>query len=113
MKNWIFRFRVVDRARFEEVRSGLKEIETRAATVKYKPIAVGDTITFVCGKKRFKKTIAQKHHFKSPEAMLKKLQLKRIMPSIKNLSEMKERYASYPDYEKKIKKFGLFAFVLK
>lgn len=115
MKNWMVRFRVVDKERFEEVRSGRKKYETRAATVKYEPMTIGDTITFVCGTKRFKKRIVKKYHFKTPAGMLKKLPLRRIMPDaqIKTLADVKARYASYPNYPEKIKKYGLFAFELK
>ena len=113
MKNWTVRFRAVDRARFEEVRSGRKKYETRAATVKYEPMTEGDTITFVCGKERFQKVIVRKYHFKTVIGMLRKLPLQRIMPDVKTLADVKARYATYPDYPEKIKKFGLFAFELK
>src|SRR5450756_1864508 len=103
------RFRSVDKDKFDEVRSGAKSVETRAATIKYQLIEVGDTITFVCGKSSFTKSIKKKYHFKTAAAMLKKIPLKRIMPSVKNLKEMQKRYAAYPNYEEKIKKHGLFA----
>ena len=92
MKNWTLRFRQIDKARFEEVRSGLKSIETRAATIKYQPIQKGDMITFVCGKGRFVKEISGVHHFATPEAMIKKLPLQKIMPLVTSIEEMKERY---------------------
>ena len=113
MKNWTLRFRQVDEARFEEVRSGLKSIETRAATIKYRPIQKGDTITFVCGKDRFTKEIATVQHFASPEEMVKKLPLQKIMPLVTSVEEMKKRYYSYPGYEEKIKEHGILAFELK
>lgn len=115
MKNWTVRFRAVDKSRFNEVKTGLKKYETRAATVKYKPITEGDTITFVCDKARFKKRIVKKFHFKTPAAMLRKLPLRRIMPDtkIKTLADVMARYATYPNYPEKIKKYGLFAFELK
>lgn len=115
MKNWTIRFRVVNKDRFDEVKSGRKKYETRAATVKYQPMTVGDTITFVCGRARFKKRIVKKYHFKTAAAMLKKLPLRRIMPGaeIKTLADVKARYATYPDYPEKIKKYGLFAFELQ
>lgn len=115
MKNWTVRFRAVDKERFEEVRSGRKKYETRAATVKYIPMSEGDTVTFVCGKESFKKTVLRKYHFKTIAAMLKKLPLKRIMPdsSIRTIADVKARYATYPDYPEKIKEFGLLALELK
>lgn len=107
------RFRAVDKARFDEIRSGLKSVETRAATIKYEPIEAGDSIKFICRKDSFTKHIAGKHHFKTIAAMVKKVPLKKIMPDIKTLAEMKKRYTAYPGYTEKIKKHGLFAFVLE
>ena len=113
MKTWTLRFRQVDNARFEEVKSGLKSIETRATTIKYQPIKKGDTITFVCGKERFVKEITNVYHFPSPEAMVKKLSMQKIMPLVTSIEEMKKRYYSYPGYEEKIKEHGILAFELK
>lgn len=113
MKNWTLRFRQVDKALFEEVRSGFKSIETRAATIKYRSIQKGDTITFVCGKDRFIKQIVGVYHFATPEAMIKKLPLKKIMPLVTSVEEMKKRYYSYPGYEEKIKEHGILAFKLE
>lgn len=45
--------------------------------------------------------------------MVKEINFKRIMPSVKSVDEMKKIYASYPDYEKKIKEYGLLGFKLK
>lgn len=38
MKNWTLRFRAVDKDNFDEVKIGIKSIETRAGTVKYQHI---------------------------------------------------------------------------
>ncbi|MDO8520560.1 MAG: hypothetical protein Q7S52_00405 [bacterium] len=113
MKNWTLRFRAVDKDNFEELRSGVKSVETRAATVKYEPIQEGDTLTFVCGKDSFTKRIVKKLHFKSVNAMVKKINFKKIMPSVASVMEMKKVYSSYPGYTDKIKKHGLFAFELQ
>lgn len=113
MKNWTLRFRAVDKKNFDEVKSGSKSIETRAGTVRYRPIAAGDTLTFVCGKERCVKKITKKSHWPSVHAMIKEIGFKKVMPSITSVAEMKKTYASYPGYEKKIKKHGLFGFVLK
>jgi len=113
MKTWTLQFQQVDKDNFEEVRSGVKEVETRAATVRYEPVQEGDSIRFVCGQESFTKHVTKKHHFKSIDAMIKKIPFKRIMPDVNSIVEMKKRYASYPGYEGKIKKHGLFAFELK
>lgn len=113
MKNWTLRFRAVDKENFEEARDGIKSIETRAGTVRYQPIEVGDALTFVCGKDRYVKKIIRKFHWPSIDAMVKEVDFKRIMPPVWSVDEMKKKYASYPDYEKKIKEHGLLGFELK
>lgn len=112
MKNWTLRFRQVDRNNFEEVRDGSKSIETRAATIKYRPIEVGDTLTFVCGKDRFIKTISKKYHWAGIDEMLKEVPLKKVMPSVSSVEDMKKTYASYPGYDLKIRELGLLGFEL-
>lgn len=113
MKTWTLKFRQVDSDNFEELRSGIKSVETRAASPRYQTIAVGDTLTFVCGKKKFSKTITKKTHYKSLDAMFKKISFKKIMPNLKSAKEAEKVYYSYPDYKEKIKEFGILAFELK
>ncbi len=113
MKNWTLRFRVVDKKNFDEVKNGLKSIETRAGTVKYQPIEVGDTLTFVCGKERCVKKIVKRFHWSGIDAMIKEIGFKKIMPSVTSVAEMKKTYASYPNYEQKIKEHGLLGFELE
>ncbi len=112
MKNWTLRFRAVDKKNFEEVKSGIKSIETRAGTIKYQPIEIGDTLTFVCGKDRCVKKIIKKFHWHSINAMVKEIGFKKVMPSVESVDEMKKMYASYPNYEEKIKEHGLLGFEL-
>lgn len=112
MKTWTMRFREVDMARFEEIRRGEKSIETRAATVKYRPIAKGDRLIFACGSERIEKAIRDVRHFDTVEAMLENLPLEKIMPDVTSIEDVKKRYASYPDYEEKIREEGILAFEL-
>ena len=113
MKTYTLRFRAVDKENFEDLRKGIKSVETRAASVKYRPIEKGDTLIFVCGKDKFSKIIIEKNHFKSIDAMFKKIPFKKISPDLKIKKEAEERYYSYPNYKEKIKKFGILAFELK
>ncbi len=113
MKTWTLRFRAVDKKNFDQVKNGSKPIETRAASVKYQPIEVGDALMFVCGKEKFSKKIIKKEHYDSIDKMLKKIPFNDIMPSVKSIEEMKKAYASYSGYEEKIKEFGIFAFYLE
>jgi ASC-1-like (ASCH) protein len=112
-KTWILRFKAKDKKNFDEVKNGSKPIETRAATVRYQPIEVGDVLEFVCGKEHLRKTVTKKQHFASIDAMIKKIPYQNIMPSVQSVEEMKKAYASYSGYEEKIKEFGIFAFKLK
>ena len=112
MKTWTLRIRAVDKEIFKDLKIGKKSVETRAATVRYRPIQEGDSIRFVCGEKSFTKRITSKRHFKTVDAMAKKISFKRIMPHIDSVADMKKQYTAYSGYENKIKKYGLFAFEL-
>jgi ASC-1-like (ASCH) protein len=113
MKTWTLRFRTVDKKNFYELRRGIKSVETRAASTKYQPIEKGDTLIFVCGKDKFSKIITKKSHFKSIDAMFRKIPFKKIMPDLRLKEEARNRYYSYPNYREKIQEFGILAFELK
>lgn len=112
MKNWTLKFRAVDKDNFDEVKSGVKAIETRAGTVKYQPVAVGDTLTFVCGPERCVKKVVKRYHWPSVDEMVEEIDFKKVMPTVGSVAEMKKVYASYPNYEQKIKEYGLLGFEL-
>lgn len=113
MKTWTLKLRATDKEIFDEIKDGLKVVETRAATVKYQPVAVGDVLIFSCGKEKLSKTVTKKHHFPSVDAMVKKIPYKKIMPTIASVADMKKVYSSYPGYDDKIKESGIFAFEMK
>lgn len=112
-KTWTLRFRAIDKKNFDEVGNGSKLFETRAATVKYRPVQEGDILLFVCGKERMSKKIVKKYYFPSIDAMIKKISYKKIMPSVKSVEEMKKAYSSYSGYDQKIREFGILAFELR
>ena len=112
MRNITLRFRAVDKQGFDDIRSGKKEIETRAATTKYQNISTGDTLTFTCAGEKFTKTITKIHHWQSIDAMVDEVSFKKIMPRIETIQEMRAAYASYPGYTDKIKEHGLVGFEL-
>jgi ASC-1-like (ASCH) protein len=113
MKSYTLKFRQEDRDNFDEVRRGVKPIETRAATVRYQPIEVGDTLVFVCGEERFEKKVIKRYHWPSVDAMVAEIPFKHVMPDVGSVEEMKKAYSSYPDYDKKIAEFGLLGFELE
>lgn len=113
IKKVILRFRVIDRDNFNEIKNGLKTVETRAATIRYRNINKGDIVIIVCGKQRIIKQVKRVRHFKTIESMLKNISLKKIMPSVKSVVDAYKIYYSYPSYKEKIKEFGLVALELK
>ncbi len=44
--------------------------------------------------------------------MLAEVPLKRVMPDLENIEQVKARYASYPDYDERISKYGIIGFEL-
>jgi len=112
-KKLILRFRAVDIDGFNEIKNGLKTVETRAATPRYKDLQKGDILVIVCGNERIAKEIKRTRHFKTIEEMLKSISLKKIMPSVKSVADARKIYYGYAGYKEKIKKFGLMAFELK
>ena len=113
MKTWTLRFRKENKDDFDRLRSGIKSVETRAASPKYQPVETGDNLFFVCGKDKFSKIIKKKYHFKDIDSMLRKISFKKIGPKLKSKEELKKMYDSYPNYKEKIKKFGILAFELE
>lgn len=112
IKKHILRFRTVNRKNFNEVQDGLKAVETRAAIGRYQKVRVGDILVFVCGKSRLNKKVKKIKHFSGINSMLKTISMKKIMPSMVSVKELRKAYYSYPGYKEKIKKFGILAFYI-
>ena len=108
----LLRIRQADKEIYEDLRSGAKSIETRAATAKYQKLAKGDTVTFLCGKDRFSKRVGKVYRWKSITAMAKAVPFKKVMPRAASLAEVRKIYASYPGYAEKIREHGLIGFTL-
>jgi ASC-1-like (ASCH) protein len=108
----MLKFRAVDREGFENIRTGKKRVETRAATEKCRKVAVGDEIVFACGKERLAKRVKRVYRWRSIAAMLREVPLARIMPGIKSVGEARKVYASYPGYTEKLRKHGLVGWEL-
>src|SRR6185436_9690369 len=111
-KKYTLRFNIKNKDTFLLIQKGVKTVETRAATERYKDITSGDILILVCGKEKIEKKIKKSEHFKTITALLKRHSLKKIDPLVKDLKEAKKNWYSYPGYEEKIKTFGLMAFVL-
>lgn len=113
MKKWVLRFRAKDKNSFLKIKKGLKTVETRAATKRYRNIVPGDLLIIVCGKNRLEKTVRKVQIFKSVHSMIRVISYKNIMPSVASFREMEKIYYSYPGYKEKLKKFGIIALELK
>lgn len=104
-----FKFADSNRKIFEAIKIGRKKVETRAATERYKDIAVGDSIMFTCGKDCFERTVGRVTLFSGVDEMLTKYKVEDIDPTRHTADELKRLYATFPDYGEKIKEFGLIA----
>lgn len=110
MKTWILRFRARNRKNFEEIKHGLKTIETRATTERYRKIQAGDRLIFVCGSARLARKVKSVRRFASIGAMFRAVNYKKIMPSAESEGAARMVYYGYPWYKEKIRKFGVVAF---
>lgn len=112
-KKLTLRFRAVNDDFFQAIRNGKKKVETRAATIKYRNVKPGDLVEFVCGKKRFSRTVKSAQIFKSVNAMLRVHKFTDIMPNAKSIQDLEQSYNSFPGYREKLKKFGIIALKFK
>lgn len=102
-------FRETNRDIFEAILDGTKKVETRAASPKYQNFKIGDKITLVCGSDKVEKEIKSVNYFKSIDEMLKNYEVSDINPYCKTENELREVYLSFPNYEEKLKEYGLVA----
>ena len=109
MTKHILRFRQVDKNIFEDVRSGKKTVETRAATVRFKNIKPRDAVVFICGGDRLEKTVKSAQIFKTIQSLIQSHKVKDIAPRLSTEEDLTKMYRSFPGYEEKISKFGLIA----
>ena len=103
-------FAQINKDIFEAIRDGKKKVETRAGTVKYQKIKVGDVIVLSCAGEKFEKKIKKIRHFSGIEEILKVYKPEEINPKTHSEEEAAQMYHSFPGYKEKIELFGLFAF---
>lgn len=113
MKTHTLLFRSADRNIFNLIRTGKKKVETRAGGPKYSHLAVGDLLMFICGASKFKRRIVSIRHFKTISGLLRAYTIKDVHPGVSSGKELSAKYASFPGYTQRIKKFGLMAIGLK
>ena len=113
MVKHILKIREVDQKVFVAIKNGEKTIETRATTPKYGDIKSGDILVFTCHKKRLEKMVEKVKFYKTIDDMVKEIDFRQIMPFADSVEEMKKVYYSFPNYQEKIRDFGLVAFWLR
>lgn len=112
VKNYRLVIREQDRRVFNDIANGLKTIETRAATGKYKGVEEGDNLTFVCGEDELVKTVTSALHFETVDDLYGEVPIKKVLPSAKNIDEAKNIHLSFPGYKAKLETYGIMAFIL-
>ncbi len=111
-KKYTFIFAHENKNSFDNIQSGRKTLETRAGSLKYQTIKVGDILVMYCDGERFEKKVTRVAHFDSIRDLLKVYSVKRINPDLDTEEELTYTYYSYPGYEERIKKFGMLVFEL-
>lgn len=109
MAKIVLRFRAADRRIFDALKSGVKRVETRAATTKYAGVVPGDELVLVCGRDNFRKPINLVRYYATIEEMLREIPYQEIMPWARSVQEVNQTYAGFPGYPAKIKQFGIVA----
>lgn len=107
-----FPIREVDRPIFEDIKSGVKNIETRAGGPKYKNIKAGDEAVFKCGSDKITKKIKEVSTFKSVKLLVKKYGVKPIAPWLETEKDLEKLYYGFPGYRERIVKYGIIAMEL-
>ena len=102
-------FNSINKDIFLMLQDGRKKIETRAATIKYKKLKIGDDIIFSCGGESFDRKIKKITYLDSIKSLLEIYNPEDINPAIKEKDELVAMYHSFPGYEEKIKNNGIVA----
>lgn len=106
------RVREMDRDIFDAIRTGIKKVDTRAASPKFINVKTGDILKIVCGKDYFEKIVKKVTIFKTVEDLLESYKVEDINPSMRTAEELKQMYYSFPGYKEKIEQYGLIAMEL-
>lgn len=104
--------RAQDRAIFDDLTTGRKTVETRAATPKYQAVQPGDTLTFVCGSDLLTKKVASAQRFADVDELFRYIPFRRILPAAANAEAAKQAILKFPGNREKITSFGIMAFNL-
>jgi ASC-1-like (ASCH) protein len=104
-------FRAGDKS-FDAIVDGRKTIESRAATPRYRKVAVGDELVIRCGKYTITKVVKRVEIYPSIDELLAGVGLNNVMPLVKSGEQAKQEWYSYPGYRDKIAQHGLVAWFI-
>jgi ASC-1-like (ASCH) protein len=102
-----------NRDTFNLIRDGKKTFETRAGSLEYFTIREGDGIDFSCGDETVLKKVKKVSHYKTLDELFTMYKPNEINPATFSIEEMKEKYLSFPGYEKRLQKYGILVFELE
>jgi ASC-1-like (ASCH) protein len=106
-------FLEIDRKTFELIQEGKKKIETRAGNQEYFQIRENDSIEFSCGGEKIIKRVKKISHYKNLDDLFVAHKFQEINPEVSSYEELREKYAAFPGYEQRIKKYGILVFELE
>ena len=109
MKAYVLRFRAADREAFEQLRDGIKSVETRAATKRYRQIQPGDELVITCAGETLRKTVISAKAYRSIDEMFQEIAIKRVFPRLSTAEEARRVYYGYAGYKEKIAECGILA----
>lgn len=112
MKRHVLKFRASDKAEFMTILDGRKTVESRAATPKYRKVAVGDELVIRCGKDTITKVVKRVEIYPSIDELVAAVGLRNVMPLVENIEQAKQEWYSYPGYRDKIAQHGLVAWYI-
>lgn len=96
---------------FDAIKSGLKTVEGRINSPKFKDLKPGMTIRFTCinTNETIVCTVQAIHVYTNFTEMLQSAGVENMLPGISSITEGVELYESFPGYREDVKKFGALA----
>lgn len=113
MANLTLKFPQSTKDVFEAVKTGLKNVETRAATPKYRAIKPGDKLTLACGADILEVIVIRACRFASVEDLYREIPVESVLPGVKTVKDAKAIHYGFDGYREKLQKFGIMAFDIK
>ena len=97
---------------FSFIRQGIKPVEGRKNTHRYKKIKAGDVIEFTNGKESFKAIVTEVRQYASLEEYLEDVTIPKALPGLSSLEEALAVYHQWSTPEK-INQYGFLGIFIK